>query len=182
MLQEEDDDDRAQIVKLRKVACSVLNISGTCTDTSGVFFTQQPCAESSLRFLSPRTSSISTPKLNCLHCSAAKANSHMPFFFTLVLMVWVGNSSQQWQDWFFICIHYSPNPPFYPLSPVFSFATSFLLPWSSSSITLWSEVAIGTSRGKHCWDKRETDSSCSCLFHTFNGARRAHWHAPTHSV
>lgn len=62
-----------------------------------------------------------------------------------------------------------------------SVATSFLLPWSSSSITLWSEVAIGTSRGKHCWDKRETDSSCSCLFHTFNGARCTHWHTPTHS-
>lgn len=26
--------DRAQIVKLRKVACSALNISGTCGDTS----------------------------------------------------------------------------------------------------------------------------------------------------
>lgn len=110
--------------------------------STGVFFTQQPCAESSLRFLSPRTSSISTPKLNFYTAVQQKQTLICPFFFTLVLMVWVGNSSQQWQDWFFICIHYSPNPPFYPLSPVFCLICHLL---SSPVILLLHHTLVGGS-------------------------------------
>lgn len=97
--------------------------------STGVFFTQQPCAESSLRFLSPRTSSISTPKLNFYTAVQQKQTLICLFFWHWCWWCgWVTVVSNGKID--FSSAFITPPTPRSILWVQFSvsFATSFLLP------------------------------------------------------